>query len=182
MQATNLWRDIPIQSDEAKGTIHAIIEIPRYSRNKYEYDHHMGVFTLSRVIYSPIIYPGDYGFIPQTMYDDGDPLDILVLTTEPTFAGCVIPVLPIGIFSMLDKDEADDKILAVPAGDPHYRDVTEIDHIAAHYLDEIQHFFSVYKDLEGIRVEPLGWQPADIARERIKYASDLYKQGELPTA
>lgn len=178
MNTANLWRDISLESDEGPDVVHAIIEIPRYSRNKFEYDHDMGVFMLSRVLFSPIIYPGDYGFIPQTLYDDGDPLDILVLTSEPTFPGCVIPATPIGIFSMLDKDEADDKILAVPNGDPHYRGVKEIDDIAPHYLDEIQHFFSVYKDLEGIRVEPLGWKPASIARERIQYANDLYKKAE----
>lgn len=179
MQTSNLWRDVPIDSGEDDGVIHAIIEIPRYSRNKFEYDHDLGVFMLSRVLFSPIIYPGDYGFIPQTHYDDGDPLDILVLTSEPTFPGCVIPVMPIGLFSMLDKGEPDDKVLAVPVGDPHYRGVAEIDDIAPHYLDEIEHFFSVYKDLEGVRVEPMGWKPASAARERVEYAHKLYQL--LPT-
>jgi len=123
-----------------------------------------------------MVYPGDYGFVPQTMYDDGDPLDIFVMTNEPTFPGCIIPARPIGLFRMKDKGEPDDKILAVPVGDPFYRDYHDIGDIPQHFLAECSHFFAVYKDLEGVHVKTLGWERAAVAKERVQYGYDEYQK------
>jgi len=130
--------------------INVIIEVPKGSRNKYEYDTEMGCIQLNRVLYSSMHYPGDYGLIPQTVSEDGDPLDVLVMVGGPSFPGCIIQARPIGLFRMLDSEEADDKVLAVPASDPLYRDYLEIADIPQHFLAEVAHFFTVYKDLEGV--------------------------------
>ena len=113
----NLWKDLPVGTD-SPNSINVIVEIPKGSRNKYEFDKKTGAFRLDRVLYSSIHYPGDYGLIPQTFYDDGDPLDVLVMVNEPTFSGCIIQARPIGLFRMKDRGEPDDKILAVPQQDP----------------------------------------------------------------
>ncbi|MCI0476106.1 MAG: inorganic diphosphatase, partial [Anaerolineales bacterium] len=112
----NLWHDIPARPD-IPNVVHVVVEIPKGSRNKYEFDKKLGTIRIDRVLYSSMVYPGDYGFVPQTFYDDGDPLDIFVMTNEPTFPGCVIAARPIGLFRMKDKGEPDDKILAVPVND-----------------------------------------------------------------
>ncbi|MCS6963577.1 inorganic diphosphatase [Thermoflexus sp.] len=169
----NLWKDLSPGPD-APHLIHVIVEIPKGSRNKYEFDKSTGLIRLDRVLYSPIHYPGDYGLIPQTLYDDGDPLDVLVMVTEPTFPGCIITARPIGLFRMMDRESPDDKILAVPAHDPLFRDYADISDIPQHFLQEVAHFFSVYKDLEGIRVRALGWENAERAKERILHAIRLY--------
>ncbi|HIQ06121.1 MAG TPA: inorganic diphosphatase, partial [Anaerolineae bacterium] len=129
---------------------------------------------LDRVLYSSLHYPGDYGLIPGTFYDDGDPLDILVMINEPTFPGCIIEARPIGIFHMRDKDLPDDKILAVPATDPLFADYHDIRDIPRHFLEEVAHFFSVYKDLEGARVQPIGWDGAEDAKAEIERSIRLY--------
>jgi inorganic pyrophosphatase len=171
----NLWRDITPGPD-APNVVHVVVEIPRGSRNKYEFDKNLGAIRIDRVLYSSMVYPGDYGFIPQTMYDDGDPLDIFVMTNEPTFPGCIIPARPIGLFRMKDKGEPDDKILAVPVGDPFYRDYHDIGDIPQHFLAECAHFFATYKDLEGVFVKTLGWERAASAQERIEYGMAEYKK------
>ncbi|MCC6905911.1 MAG: inorganic diphosphatase [Anaerolineae bacterium] len=173
----NLWHELPPGpgSPESLETVYTIVEIPKGSRNKYEYHKQAGIIKLDRVLYSSLYYPGDYGLIPRTFYDDGDPLDIIVMINEPTFPGCVIEARPIGIFRMLDKGEPDDKIFAVPSREPLYQDYHDIKDIPRHFLDEVRHFFAVYKDLEGARVETLGWEGAQAARERIEYAARLYQ-------
>lgn len=169
----NLWHDLPT-GPQPPDRVYAIIEIPSGSRNKYEYSKRTGVIVLNRVLYSSVHYPGDYGLIPRTFYGDGDPLDILVMTTQPTFPGCVIEARPIGMFRMVDREKPDDKVLAVPATDPNFSHIQELDDIPAHYKIEVAHFFSTYKQLEGIQVEPLGWEPAAVAREQIRHAMRLY--------
>jgi len=171
----NLWRDLAPGPDVPE-VVNVIVEVPKGSRNKYEYDEETGTIRLDRVLYSSIHYPGDYGLIPQTLYDDGDPLDILVMVGEPSFPGCIIQARPIGLFRMLDQEQPDDKVLAVPASDPLYRDYHDISDIPQHFLAEVAHFFEVYKDLEGIRTKGLGWQPAKVAKERIQHAIALYHQ------
>ena len=151
----NPWHDIapgPTPPEQ----VTAIVEIPSGSRNKYELDKDTGHFKLDRVLYSAVHYPGDYGFIPRTLHEDGDPLDVLVKINEPTFPGCQISARPIGVLMMLDKGEPDDKILAVPADDPYYQDVFDIADLSPHYLKEVEHFFQIYKDLEGKRMEVMG--------------------------
>lgn len=144
-----------------------VVEIPRGSRNKYELDKESGLFRLDRVLYSAVHYPGDYGFFPQTFAQDDDPLDALVMVTVPTFPGCAIDVRPIGLFRMRDRDEMDEKILCVPAHDPLYDGYDSIADVPSHFLREVEHFFTVYKDLEGVRVQPLGWEDRQAARSAI---------------
>ena len=169
----NLWHELAPGPD-APDVIYTIVEIPKGSRNKFEYHKQAGIIVLDRVLYSSLYYPGDYGLIPRTHYEDGDPLDVIVMINEPTFPGCVIATRPIGIFRMLDREKPDDKILTVPDRDPLYRDYHDLTDVPRHFLDEIAHFFSVYKDLEGVRVEPIGWGDADEAKQKIKHAIDLY--------
>ncbi len=174
----NLWKDLPA-GPNAPDTVNVVVEIPKGSRNKYEYDKETGAIRLDRVLYSSIHYPGDYGFVAQTLYDDGDPLDILVMVNEPTFSGCVIQARPIGLFRMKDRGEPDDKILAVPVSDPNFADYHDIGDIPQHFLQEVAHFFAVYKDLEGAHVKTIGWEKAAKARERVMYSIDLYRK-EFP--
>ncbi|HZU71764.1 MAG TPA: inorganic diphosphatase [Acidimicrobiales bacterium] len=151
--------------------VEAIIEIPRGSRNKYEIDHGTGEIWLDRLLFTATQYPADYGFIPHTLADDGDPLDVLVLLDEPTFPGCHIRVRPVGVFRMRDEKGEDCKVLAVPATDPRWGEVSDIDDLSAHQLDEIRHFFAVYKELEpGKGTEVVGWAGSRDAGELITTA------------
>ncbi|RLG55083.1 MAG: inorganic diphosphatase, partial [Candidatus Hydrothermarchaeota archaeon] len=125
-----------------------LVEIPEGSQNKYELDKEFEVFKLDRVLHSPLHYPADYGHVPSTLCEDGDPIDVLVLTTEPTFPGCLIKVRPIGLIEMEDEKGIDDKILAVPVDDPRFSHVKDIEDISQHILKEITHFFEMYKALE----------------------------------
>ena len=172
---TSLWHDLP-PGRAAPHEVTAVIEIPSKSRNKYELDKETGLIKLDRVLYSAVHYPADYGFIPRTLHEDGDPMDILVRINEPTFPGCQIDARPIGVLRMLDKGEPDDKILAVPCHDPYYADYHDIDDVSAHYLREVEHFFHVYKDLEGKRVEILGWENAAAAHRLILESIVRYEE------
>ena len=158
--------DLPVGANPPD-VINAFIEIPRGSRNKYEVDKASGFLKLDRLLYSAVHYPGDYGFIPQTLGDDGDPLDVLALTTEPTFPGCIVEVRPIGVFLMEDEKGGDEKILAVPMADPLRQEIASLDDLPSHLLEEIRHFFTVYKDLEGKRVHTKGWDSGARARAVI---------------
>jgi inorganic pyrophosphatase len=169
----NMWHDLE-PGKQVPDIINVVIEIPKGSRNKYEYDKDTGAFTLDRVLYSPVHYPGEYGFTPRTFYSDGDPIDVLVMSNLPTFTGCVVEARPIGLFRMLDKGSADDKVLAVLNYDPFFDEFTEYTDLPQHYLKEVEHFFTVYKDLEGTRVEPMGWEDAAYAKERLMFSIDHY--------
>lgn len=171
----NLWRELRA-GPQIPDVVYAIVEIPKGSRNKYEYNKQAGLIKLDRVLYSSLHYPGDYGLIPHTFCDDGDPLDILVMINEPTFPGCIIEARPIGVFRMLDRGESDDKILAVPATDPISNDYHDIGDIPQHFLSEVAHFFKVYKDLEVSRTKPGEWEGANAAKEEIQRAIRLYEQ------
>jgi inorganic pyrophosphatase len=174
----NAWRDIS-PGPQAPELVTAIIEIPRGSRNKYELDKETGMMKLDRVLYSAVHYPGDYGFIPRTLFEDGDPLDVLVRINEPTFPGCMVEVRPIGVLKMLDKGEPDDKILAMPANDPFHNEYYDIADIPQHYLAEIEHFFHIYKDLEGKRVHILGWEKSEVAMRVINESIERYSRSYL---
>ncbi len=171
----NLWKDLS-PGPSVPEVVYAVIEIAKGSRNKYEYDKDMEAFALDRVLYSPFHYPAEYGIIPKTLYDDGDPMDIIVLMEEPTFPGCVIETRPIGIMRMIDDDDNDDKILGVPVNDPRCNEITDISHISKHILDEIAHFFKEYKYLEGKTTEILGWEDAKKAFEAVEHSIELYKK------
>ena len=167
------WRDLPA-GRHPPDEVTAIIEIPRGSRNKYELDKDSGFFKLDRVLYSAVHYPGDYGFVPRTLHEDGDPLDIIVRIDEPTFTGCQIAARPIGVLKMLDRGEPDDKILAVPAADPLHGEMFDIADLPQHYLNEVEHFFQIYKDLEGKRMQIVGWEKSDVAMRVVMECIDRY--------
>jgi inorganic pyrophosphatase len=160
----------------------AVIEIPGEGINKYEYDKKMHVFRLDRNLYSPVHYPGDYGFIPSTLSEDGDPLDILVLVDAPSFPGCVMDVRPIGMLEMLDQGVPDEKILAVGKKNPRYNDVWNFSEIYPHMLKEITHFFAIYKDLEGKRVEIKGWRDASYARAKVVECAERFNKDKEKNA
>ncbi len=154
--------------EQAPDVVTSVIEIPRDSTNKYEFDKKRLVFKLDRSLFSPVHYPTDYGFIPQTLAENGDPLDILVLGETPTFPGCVYEAQPIGLFRIIDQGTPDEKILAVAAGNPRLIDISDYTDVQAHTLKEIEHFFSVYKSLEGKQVEVQGWSSVAVAKEMIR--------------
>ncbi len=157
-----------------------IVEIPQNSANKYEYDGTLGLFRLDRALYSPMHYPGDYGFIPGTLADDGDPMDVLVLTQQPTFPGCLIEVRPVGILNMMDNEERDQKVLAVPTRNPRYDQIHTMDQIFPHVRREIEHFFTIYKELEGKVTEMQGWGGPPEARKAILDSRQRYLEKRLP--
>lgn len=157
-----------------------IVEIPRESSNKYEYDPKLGLFRMDRSLYSPMHYPGDYGFIPGTLADDGDPMDVLTLVQEPSFTGCLMSVRPVGILNMEDNEEGDQKVLAVPTRNPRYDPIHTIDQIQPHVRREIEHFFTIYKELEGRVTRLQGWGgPAD-ARRSIMDSRKRYLERKAP--
>lgn len=159
--------------------INVVIEIPNEGVNKYEYDKDLKVFRLDRNLYSPVHYPGDYGFIPSTLGDDGDPLDVLVLVDSPSFPGCVMEVRPIGLLEMMDQGLGDEKVLCVGMGNPRYKDVWNFSEIYPHMLREITHFFAIYKDLEGKRVEIKGWRDAAFARNKVLEAQQRFIDNKI---
>lgn len=158
--------------------IEAMIEIPSGSRNKYEYDHERGIFRLDRVLYSSVHYPTDYGFIPETLADDGDPLDILVVMEEPTFPGCYVRARPIGTLVMSDEKGMDEKILALPMDDPRFEGIMELDDLHPHWLREIENFFATYKTLQNKVVTINGWETRKVAWEIIRRTQLQYQQQE----
>ena len=164
--------------DAAPAEVNAVIEIPRGDTNKYEYDKTLHVFRLDRNLYSPVHYPGDYGFIPSTLSDDGDPLDVLVLVDAPSFTGCVMTVRPIGALMMIDQESEDEKILAVGLNNPIYENVNDYTELYPHLLRGIEHFFSVYKELEAKRTKIKGWEDADAARKIVSEAQERYRKAQ----
>jgi len=171
----SVWLRVDAGSSIPK-IVNVIVEIPKGSQNKYEYDAGFNVFKLDRVLFSPFHYPGDYGIIPRTVADDGDFLDALVLVTNPTYPGILIEARPIGLLKLNDSGKMDDKILCVPHSDPRFSKMRDIDDVDSHVLKEIAHFFEVYKGLEGKSVEVLGWKNAKEARATILRAVKLYRE------
>jgi inorganic pyrophosphatase len=156
--------------------VDALVEIPKGSRNKFELDAASGRMRLDRVLYSPLHYPADYGFIPGTLAEDGDHLDVLIVTYDPTFPGCLVPVRPVGVLDMRDEKGRDQKILAVPDGDPRFREIADLAHLAPHFLAEIRHFFQVYKTLEEKSTEIIGWSGAAVAEQTVREAQGRYRK------
>jgi inorganic pyrophosphatase len=160
---------------KAPDEVYVLVEVPKGSQNKYEYNHDLGVIMLDRVLHSPVHYPADYGHIPGTHCEDGDPLDVLVLVTEPTFPGCVICARPIAVMEMEDEKGLDDKILAVPIDDPRFDQIRDMADVAPHILREIAHFFEIYKALEPNKwTKVRKWYDAAEARKRVQEAINLY--------
>ena len=158
--------------------INVVVEIPEKSRNKYEYDKSLDIFRLDRALHSPIFYPGDYGFVPQTLALDDDPLDVLILTIEPTFVGCLVVARPIGLLKMLDEGKEDDKVLAVPVGEPSFEGIHNYTQIFPHTIRKIQHFFETYKLLEGKQTSTQGWEDAAAARRVVQESYQRFMEHE----
>jgi inorganic pyrophosphatase len=159
---------------ECPEVVRAIIEIPKNSANKYEYDGNLGVFRLDRALYSPMHYPGDYGFIPGTLAEDDDPLDVIVLVDEPSFTGCLMDVRPVGILHMIDETEKDQKVLAVPNRNPRFDSIHTIDQVFPHSLKEIEYFFSIYKELQNVKTKIKGWGGPREVRKMIAESRQNY--------
>lgn len=168
-----------------KKTFDVLIEIPKGSRNKYEYDFDLHKIRFDRMLFSSMMYPADYGFIPETLALDGDPLDVLVLGTEPTFPMCVMEVKPIGVFHMTDEKGPDEKLICVPMSDPIWNSLNDLSDMNQHQKKEITHFFQVYKELEKKKVDVGGWgnveEAYDILEKCIKRyeTSDHKKNGNF---
>jgi inorganic pyrophosphatase len=161
--------------NQGKRIVDAYIEIPRGSRNKYEYDEETGYIRLDRVLHSSVHFPTDYGIIPETLAPDGDNLDILVIVHEPTFPGCVVDARVIGGLDMVDEKGSDFKVLALPEKDPRFDGIDSLDHLPQHWLREIETFFDTYKILEPKQTEVLGWHGAHEAWQKITQARFAYQ-------
>lgn len=159
-------------------TVRVIVEIPKGSRNKYEMDHATGRIRLDRTLYASVHYPADYGFIEGTLGEDEDPLDALVLVSEPTFPGCEIDARPVGVFRMRDDKGVDHKVLCVPVSDPLWSHIRALDEVPEHLLVEMEHFFNVYKTLENKITETEGWEGEDSAAKVV--ADAVARAGEHP--
>jgi inorganic pyrophosphatase len=156
------------------------VEIPKGSRNKYEWDERRQAITLDRFLFSSVVYPTDYGFIPDTLAEDGDPLDAMVCVSEPTFPGCEIQVKPIALFKMRDDKGVDDKVLCVPFQDPNWNGIESLEDLPLQLRDEISHFFSIYKTPEGKVVKVDGWFPLEQALTEIDSAQRRWAQQHAP--
>lgn len=170
----NPWHFVENQADFIKSTVNAIIEIPKGSRAKYELDKETGLLTLDRVLYSSVYYPANYGFIPRSFCDDNDPLDILVISQIETVPLCLVEARIIGVMRMLDQGEADDKIIAVAAGDPSVSHLKNIHELPTHMIAELRAFFEDYKKLENKEVKVEEFLDVHVALQILKDAIDLY--------
>ncbi|MDR3547852.1 MAG: inorganic diphosphatase [Candidatus Pacebacteria bacterium] len=169
----NLLHDIaPGTNDDMT----VIIEIPKGSKNKYELDKETGLIALDRVNYTAQDYPFDYGFVPQTLWDDGDPLDVVLLTTYPLAPGILVHARPVGIMHMIDGGEADEKIIAVPTKDPRFKDIIDLKDVNKHTLKEISHFFATYKQLQDKEVQVGAFEDKAVAEAAFVRAQELYQQ------
>jgi len=169
----NLWHDI---SSGEKDNLNVIVEIPKLSRIKYELDKETGLIKFDRVLYSPVHYPANYGFVPRTLWEDGDPLDVLVLAHEPLIPQSLVESRPIGMLPMIDGGDDDVKILAVPTADPRFDNTQSIKDLEPHLLKEIKHFFEIYKNLQKKEVRVGEWQDKDKALDAIERSFTLYKK------
>lgn len=168
----NLLHDIDPGSEEK---MNVIVEIPKFSKNKYEIDKQTGIIALDRVMHSAQDYPFDYGFVPQTLWDDGDALDVLLLTTYPLVPGILVPARPVAIMNMIDDGDSDAKVIAVPVKDPRFDPVKDLDSINPHTLKEIEHFFSTYKKVQNKTVETKGFENAQAAKAAFNRSRELYQ-------
>jgi len=168
------FSDIKLGKD-APETINVVVEIPKGSHNKYEYDEDDHEIHLDRVLHSAVFFPTDYGFVPGTRSEDGDHLDVLVLLSEPTFPGCVMKVRPIGILDMEDEGGIDWKLVAVAVKDPHSKNINDIEDVEEHLKKEIKNFFEIYKTLEeGKWVKVKDWHGKAEAQKRLMEAKDRF--------
>lgn len=164
----------PDPGPDSPDTVRMIVESPKDSSNKYEYEPLLGLFRLSRALYSPMHYPGDYGFIPGTVAEDNEPMDVLSLVTSPSFTGCLGYVRPVAVLDVLDGPEVDHKIIAVPAHDPRYEEIRQVADLGPHVRRELEHFFEIYKDLEGRTMQTRCWGHREEAQKLIGESRTRY--------
>lgn len=169
----NYWHDV---EPGTKEEVNVIIEIPKGSKNKYEIDKETGLIALDRAMHTSQDYPFDYGFVPRTLWDDDDAVDVIVLTTYPLASGILVRVRPIGLMKMIDGGESDDKIISVPIEDPRFNDVNDVDDVNPHILKEIQHFLMTYKDLQDKVVEISGFEGHESAVAAFERGQKLYNE------
>ncbi len=167
----NLLHDIPPGTSEK---MNVIIEIPKFSKNKYEIDKETGIIALDRVMHTAQDYPFDYGFVPQTLFDDGDALDVVLLTTYPLAPGILVKARPVAIMEMTDGSERDDKIVAVPVDDPRFDEVRDISDLNKHFIKEMTHFFETYKKVQNKEVTVGAWLGKADAQAAFERSSALY--------
>lgn len=169
----NLWHDLkPGTADK----INVIVEINKGSKNKYEIDKETGIIALDRVMHTSQDFPCDYGFVPQTLWDDGDALDVILLTTYPLTPGLLVRARPVAIMHMIDSGDADDKVIAVPIDDPRWEEVKDLVDVNPHTLKEIEHFYSTYKKLQNKEVEVKGFEGKAAAEAAFIRSQELYQQ------
>ncbi len=169
----NLWHDLPAGK---KNEINVIVEVFRGSKNKYEIDKKTGLIALDRVMHTAQDFPFDYGFVPQTLWDDDDALDVVILTTYPLYPGILVRTRPVAIMQMIDSGDPDDKIIAVPADDPRWKDTKDLSDINKHTLREMKHFYSTYKALQGKEVVIKGFKGKKEAEKAFERSLDLYSK------
>jgi inorganic pyrophosphatase len=156
--------------------LHCLVEIPKGSRNKYQWDEELGGIKLARFLFSSVVYPTDYGFVPETLSEKGEAFDAMILVSEPTFPGCVIPVRAIGVLRTEDERGQDDKLLCVPFRDPGWADIDSLEDVPLLMRNEIEHFFSMYKEPEGRRVTIHGWEDRDVAERLLGEARERWRE------
>ncbi len=169
----NLLHDIPAGS---RDEMNVIVEIPKFSKNKYEIDKETGIIALDRVMHSAQDYPFDYGFVPQTLFDDGDALDVVLLTTYPLAPGILVKARPVAIMEMEDGGDRDDKVVAVPVDDPRMNDIKDIADLNSHFAKEMTHFFETYKKIQNKEVKIGEWHGAEKAKEAFDRSVEMYKK------
>ncbi|KAL3613749.1 V-ATPase V0 sector subunit c'' [Castilleja foliolosa] len=179
--AAHPWHDLEIGPGARKLLTLYVIEIPKGNKVKYELDKKTGLIKVDRILYSSVVYPHNYGFIPRTLCEDNDPMDVLVIMQEPVVPGCFVRARAIGLMQMIDQGEKDDKIIAVCADDPEYRHFTDISQLAPHRLTEIRRFFEDYKKNENKEVAVDEFMPSATAVEAIQYSMDLYAEYIMQT-
>ncbi len=171
----NLLHDIPSGTSEA---MNVIIEIPKFSKNKYEIDKETGIIALDRVMHTAQDYPFDYGFVPQTLFDDGDALDVVVLTTYPLAPGILVKVRPVAIMEMTDGGERDDKVVAVPVDDPRFDEVQDLADLNKHFIKEMVHFFETYKKVQKKEVSVGAWHGKAEAQAAFEKSREDYNKNK----
>jgi inorganic pyrophosphatase len=172
------YLELPI-GNKSPEIVTAVIEVPQDGINKYEYDSNLNVFVLDRILHSPVHFPGDYGFIPQTTAQDGEPLDILVLGDTPVFPGCVYNARTVGLFVMVDQGVCDEKILAYSLANPRFTEIESYKQVEKQILLEVEHFFSVYKSLEDKQTKVLGWKDREAAFEVIRSSHERFMRSAV---
>lgn len=168
----NLLHDIPAGTADE---MNVIIEIPKFSKNKYEIDKETGIIALDRVMHTAQDYPFDYGFVPQTLFDDGDALDVVLLTTHPLASGILVKARPVAIMEMVDGGDRDDKVVAVPVDDPRFDDIHDLSDLNPHFVKEMTHFFETYKKIQNKEVSVGSWHGKDAAKKAFEKSVEMYK-------